>query len=424
MSAIVPAPDSIPESLRARDQWICWREQDRDGKPTKVPVEPTDGSYASATDPETWHSFETAHEFVQDADVAGLGYVFIEDGPFVGVDLDDCRDPTTGDVSEWAASIIHRLDSYTEVSPSGTGFHVLVEGSLPQGRNRKGDVELYETARFFTVTGDRYRDAGIEQRSEELAAVHSEHVAATEQTTHQTSVRDHTDDNETGRSHTLSDDALLTRAREAKNGEKFTRLWCGDTTGYDSQSEADMALCTLLAFWTGGDATRMDRLFRDSELIREKWDTQHFADGSTYGEKTIERAIGHVDEFYDPGAGQDHERSNGQREARDEAGATPTTSQTETGAAAPSSRSPTNDATDSTSAPTTSNDSNERAMAARVDSLELEIKRLRSTLEQERAHRESLEERVTTLEAVVDEAADASTTSDDSMVDRLGSLFD
>ena len=103
----------------------------------------------------------------------------------------------------------------------------------------------------------------------------------------------------------LEDEDLLEKATSASNGEKFERLWNGNTAGYDSQSEADMALCCLLAFWTGGDRTQMDQLFRQSGLLREKCDEVHYADGSTYGEKTIERAITTTSEFYDPDAGDD-----------------------------------------------------------------------------------------------------------------------
>lgn len=98
----------------------------------------------------------------------------------------------------------------------------------------------------------------------------------------------------------LSDEELIERARNAANGEKFGQLWDGDVSSYESQSEADTALCSLLAFWTGGDATWMDQLFRQSELIRPKWDEQHFANGDTYGERTIERAISGVSDFYEP----------------------------------------------------------------------------------------------------------------------------
>ena len=98
----------------------------------------------------------------------------------------------------------------------------------------------------------------------------------------------------------LEDYMLLERARAAENGARFDALWHGQTSGYDSHSEADMALCLHLAFWTGGDASRMDAFFRQSGLMREKWDDVHYADGSTYGERTIERALGMVDEVYEP----------------------------------------------------------------------------------------------------------------------------
>jgi primase-polymerase (primpol)-like protein len=107
----------------------------------------------------------------------------------------------------------------------------------------------------------------------------------------------------------LNDEALLEKARRASNGPKFERLWAGNTGGYESNSEADMALCCLLAFWSGGNQRQMDRLFRQSGLLREKWDEVHFADGSTYGEKTIERAISNTSEFYDPDRGNRSKQS-------------------------------------------------------------------------------------------------------------------
>jgi len=142
------AVSECPETLREREQWVCWREETRDGKPTKVPVTPGTGGFASSTDPETWDAFETALEYTETEHADGVGFVFTDDDPIVGVDLDDCRDPETGDVDDAAQDIIKRLDSYTEVSPSGTGYHVLITGELPEGRNRRGSVELYDTARF------------------------------------------------------------------------------------------------------------------------------------------------------------------------------------------------------------------------------------------------------------------------------------
>ncbi|WP_323677234.1 hypothetical protein [Halorubellus sp. PRR65] len=305
----------LPEGLREREQWVCWREEERDGKPTKIPVTPGAGGFASSTESDTWSDFETALEYTETEHADGVGFVFTDDDPVVGVDLDDCRDPETGDVDDAARDIIERLDSYTEVSPSGTGFHVLITGTLPEGRNRRGSVELYDTARFFTVTGDRVErtPTRVARRQDALIAIHREYVQDTERdTASESEQRDGTDDQSTetdtvdaGVDVDLEDEELLEKARNASNGEKFERLWNGDTGGYDSHSEADMALCCLLAFWTGGDQTQMDQLFRQSELHREKWDEVHYADGSTYGKKTIERAIATTSEFYEPDAGDD-----------------------------------------------------------------------------------------------------------------------
>jgi primase-polymerase (primpol)-like protein len=295
MSESIPTDDELPRLLTTRDQWLCWRSEDRDGKMTKVPIDPNSGRYASTTDSSTWSAFETARErVISSPELDGLGFVFTDSDPIVGVDLDACRIPETGKTRDWATDIIDRLDSFTEVSPSGTGYHVLVEGSLPNGRNRKGDVECYETTRFFTVTGEHVDSTPptIESRANELEAVHLEYLSADEES------KD--DGNRSPATPSLSDRELIERAKNAANGEKFSRLWRGSTTGYESNSEADMALCSLLAFWTGGDAAQVDRLFRDSGLMREKWDERHFADGSTYGEKTIERAISSTSEFYEP----------------------------------------------------------------------------------------------------------------------------
>ena len=310
---IIDESEAIPETLRERDQWVCWREAERDGKPTKIPVTPGAGGFASSTDPDTWARFETALEYTETAHADGVGFVFTDDDPIVGVDLDDCRDPETGDVDEGALDIIGRLDSYTEVSPSGTGYHVLITGELPDGRNRRGSVELYDTARFFTVTGEHVErtPTRVARRQDALTAIHREYVQDTERDTASDPEQHGGADEESASGGgvdvdvDLEDEDLLEKARNASNGEKFERLWNGNTVGYDSQSEADMALCCLLAFWTGGDRTQMEQLFRQSGLLREKWDEVHYADGSTYGEKTIERAIATTSEFYDPNAGAD-----------------------------------------------------------------------------------------------------------------------
>jgi len=197
------------------------------------------------------------------------------------------------EVDDAALDIIGRLDSYTEVSPSGTGYHVLVTGKLPDGRNRRGSVELYDTARFFTVTGDHVKrtPTRVARRQDALTAIHREYVQDTDTESASDPEQHGGADEESPTTGAADvdvdpdDEDLIEKARNASNGEKFERLWNGNTVGYDSQSEADMALCCLLAFWTGGDQTQMEHLFRQSGLLREKWDEVHYADGSTYGRR-------------------------------------------------------------------------------------------------------------------------------------------
>ena len=144
--------EGIPRELRARPQWVLWRLEERDGKPTKVPYSPRTGARAKSTDLMTWGTFEEAFEAYEAGDCVGVGFVFCSADPFTGVDLDDCRNPETGELEPWAAKIVTALDSYTELSPSGTGVHIICKARIPRG-GRRGRVEMYAQDRFFTITG-------------------------------------------------------------------------------------------------------------------------------------------------------------------------------------------------------------------------------------------------------------------------------
>lgn len=391
----VPSPRTLPDRLVDRDQWVCWRTQERDGKPTKVPINPHTSRFGSATDPDTWSDFETARETAAKGSADGVGFVFSQDDPFVGVDLDDCRVPETGTLTDDAEAIVTQLASFTEVSPSGTGVHVLVEGSLPDGRNRRDWVECYDDARFFTVTGDHVDEtpSAIESRDAELAAVYAEYIdpdSSAADDTDTTAESAHPSDTgtaagtesaaETERSTVGHSDAdLVAKAKQAANGEKFEQLWRGNTSGYDSHSEADMALCSLLAFWTGGDGQQIDRLFRESGLLRGKWDEQHFADGSTYGEKTIERVLETTDEVYEPGSSQ-HDNS-GSPNVTDDGGDSPgdesaNTSDTAARESAQSSNSDHPSTTVAQDSPSDNLPENDAELLELVDRLQVQVERL------------------------------------------------
>ena len=288
----------VADTFNMRDlrQWLCWRSEERDGKPTKVPYSPATGKRADSTVPETWTGYQEAVRACKEKGYGGIGFVFTSGDDLCGVDLDRCLNPEIGEMESLAQEIIEALDSYTEVSPSGTGVHVLLRGELPPGRRRSGRIEMYDRARFFTITGHRLQDvpATINRRQEELTRLHRR-VFGLEQPT-----RAMKPDGRAAAGMVLADSELIDHAMRAANGEKFARLWAGDTSEYatatnEGRSEADLALCSILSFWCGPDEDRIDRLFRQSGLMRQKWER------SDYRSLTLAVALDR-DEFYEGGA--------------------------------------------------------------------------------------------------------------------------
>ena len=276
MEPSVPCvPDQIPSALTALDQWVVWRYVIRDGKPTKIPFDARTHREASSTDPSTWSTFaEVVHALGEGSAYAGVGFVFSPDDPYSGIDLDDCiRDD--GQLAPAAKSIVKAFSSYTEISPSGKGVKIFIQGRKPAWARCKSKVikgfketEIYDTARFFTVTGHRLTESptGVELRQKELdklcdwlwpqAALPARPPSPPPQT-----------------ALVCDDQTLLTRMFASKHGGNIRRLWEGDTSAHgDDDSAADLAMCNHLAFWTGRDKERMDRLFRTSGLYRQKWE--------------------------------------------------------------------------------------------------------------------------------------------------------
>ena len=141
-------PENVPEELKARPQWVVWKAVGE--KPDKVPYSATTGCRASSTDLMTWSTFEEALEAYEDGEYTGLGFVFSSADPYTALDLDNCVDES-GEIAGWALEIVRHFDSYTELSASGSGLHIIVRGDVPN--RRKGDIEIYSSKRFFTVTG-------------------------------------------------------------------------------------------------------------------------------------------------------------------------------------------------------------------------------------------------------------------------------
>lgn len=151
--ALKAISEGIPEELKKRPQWVCWRYAlDSKGRWTKHPYDPRTGRMASHSDLMTWNGFETVYEAYEVGRYDGVGFVFCSGDPYTGVDLDGCRDPETGEVEAWAAEIVQHLDSYTELSPSGKGLHIIVKGKAPKAL-KLPYIEMYSIERFFTMTG-------------------------------------------------------------------------------------------------------------------------------------------------------------------------------------------------------------------------------------------------------------------------------
>ena len=144
----------IPDVLKRRPQWVRWRYEERDGYFTKVPYCATAFKRASSSDLLTWSTFGAAWAGLDVDSFDGIGFMFCSGDPFVGIDLDKCRDPETGEIEEWAREILESFENavHVEVSPSGRGIHLITRGQLTKGFNRD-QVEMYAQCRFFTVTG-------------------------------------------------------------------------------------------------------------------------------------------------------------------------------------------------------------------------------------------------------------------------------
>lgn len=275
---------AIPSELMGYRNWVCWRWKPSKSRWTKVPINARTGNLASSISSSTWSTYEEACQGCQRFNLPGIGFVFSEHDPYAGVDLDGCYDPKTGKIEPWAEEIIRGLNSYTEVSPSGLGLKVFVRGRLPGARRREGQIEMYDWGRFFTVTGAHLTTtpSAIQDRPEQLASLYR----ATFGEERQSSPARHAVASD------LNDQDVLVRAAAAKNGAKFSSLWSGDIGAYPSHSEADLALCSLLAFWCGPDESQIDRLFRQSGLYRDKWERED------YRTSTITEALDRT-EFYE-----------------------------------------------------------------------------------------------------------------------------
>ena len=273
---------NIPAGLKVLPNWVLWKWGERDGKPTKIPIDRY-GQNASTASSATWCHFDEAKTAFEQGMGEGIGFVFTRKNNITGVDLDHCRDKSTGEIDAWAKIYLDRLNTYSEVSPSGEGLHVIFKGALPEdvgvdgkrkyligdGYRPKAAIEMYCAGRFFTFTGQRAEDypPSLESRQDELTGIFEELFPRKDNHKQPTQPNNNF----------LSDEKIIELATQAKNGDKFQRLMRGNTSGYQSDSEADSALCCILAYYTK-DKTQIVRIVQSSGLWDKKWERPDYQD--------------------------------------------------------------------------------------------------------------------------------------------------
>jgi primase-polymerase (primpol)-like protein len=293
--------DGISIELQQLPQWGVWCFEPAIAEATgerswnKIPRNARTSSRASSTNPRTWSTFDAALKAYQRGGYAGLAFFLHTDGGLVGIDLDKCRDATTGVIESWARGIVEKLRTFTEISPSGRGLRSFLWGELPPRDRREGHFECYSSARFLTITGQRLQGTPgtVAHRQAELLEIHAEIFAARIAKRKAVSSRP----GSAPRPCSLGDLEIIDRACRMRGGagNKFRRLWSGDISDYRSHSEADLALCGYLAFFVGPDPARIDELFRGSGLHRGKWNRADYRDA------TIAQALEGRTDFYCPG---------------------------------------------------------------------------------------------------------------------------
>jgi putative DNA primase/helicase len=263
--------DQIPHELRKRPQWVCWNYTLQSGKWTKPPVRP-DGGHVDSTDASTWSTFEKCWGAYDRNECTGLGFVTASNDPYVLVDLDHVRN-AEGTTDAWAQAILdaaHQERAYIEWSVSGEGYHIIGRGRQGFAGRKRNDAELYCQGRYFTITG--HVPPGMQ----------CDIIGKLDTTITMVQARIGDSGHEDGAApivgqrpypdNMTDDDILQQHAYPSKNGPWLRKLLQdGDTSGYSSDSEADLACANELAFWFWLDADAIERVMLNSALSRPKW---------------------------------------------------------------------------------------------------------------------------------------------------------
>lgn len=309
-----PSGSTIPEEIRTLPRWFVWKAELVGDKWTKVPYQAKSGHHAKVNDPKTWCDYKSAYGayFNSAGKYDGVGFAFNGDG-IIGLDLDHVL-VGSKIINPDVRRAVDLLNTYCELSPSGTGLHLMCKGKLPEGGRKKEPFHFFEKG-YFTITGRSYdKPSPIRDCSAEIEKIHAS-IFGTNGGKEKAAPRPHAP-----AAPGMSWRERLEKAFKSKTGAEIQNLWNGgDQTGDDSVD--DHTLCRHLAFWFGGNEGDIDQAFRESRRMRPKWDEKHFSDGRTYGQATVKKAVDGCRSFY-------QDRTETKREQREEPAETASTSTT------------------------------------------------------------------------------------------------
>jgi len=333
-TALEPIFQNFPPELIPLPQWLVWSylwmppvNGGKPGRWTKPPLRAMNLQPASVTDPSTWATFEEAKSRYEMGGCDGVGIALLSENNLVVFDVDDCRDPRTGDLDADAQEIVAKADTYWEPSPSGAGIRIFTMGKKPGDRCRSGRYEVYDQDAYLTVTGAMVTGGGgpggprrIEERQEFVEWYYQTKILGPGVTEAPADgpaappADPAVEEKRAALRELITDGDVIGRARAAKNGETFRKLFDqGDRSmhvhedGTPDPSVSDAALVSFLLYYSIGDVERTDRLFRKSGLMRPKWDETR--GDSTYGRKTVLKILSKMEKFWEPGYGGKEERT-------------------------------------------------------------------------------------------------------------------
>lgn len=277
-----------PKTMKALPQWVLWKLETVDGRLSKIPYSALYHGRSSSTNPDTWTTFDNVWETYNKnlSEYSGIGFVFSKDAGIVFVDIDHCIHE--GELDDRAQYILSELkdNAFIEVSQSGTGLHLFVLGDISSCfNNHDKHVEMYNSGRFCAMTGNVFSDKEPSSNPDALSRVFERYKSRTY------------NPNRSKLSGRMivplyyGDEQIIKRAEENQvSGYSFRKLFSGDSSDYPSQSEADLRLCQILAFWCNRDFDQILRIVKSSGAYREKWERED------YQTRTIQRACNSLDE--------------------------------------------------------------------------------------------------------------------------------